>query len=147
MVTCEPLTMATPLTSPVGLKSWIPWTVVPLGMVVRGPPLEIGVGSVTMTFICTTPPGGTDSFGMCKEICWVAAVHVVLPVAPPLVDPLVEDVLVPEPPVVDPEPGPPCAIAAGARRTQMQKDTLTRIFLMFKVLSSNKVSLLSNQRL
>src|SRR5215469_5897688 len=96
MLTIDAPIIATPLTSPLGLKSWIPTGAVPPGTGIRGPPLDIGLGSVTRTFIWTIPPGGADSSGICSEIWRVAVEH-----EPPLVDPLV---VVVEPPVVDPDP-------------------------------------------
>jgi hypothetical protein len=90
----DALIIATPLTSPLGLNNWTPDTVVPLGLGIRGPPLEIGVGSVIKSFIWTMPPGGADSSGTCRET-WRPTtpgpplVPVVEGVEPPLVDPLV----------------------------------------------------------
>lgn len=76
----------------------------------RGPLLDTGVGSVTSIFICTTPPGGAVSFGMCNEICRVGVEH---DPDPPLVDP---DVLVVVgPPLVDPDPDVLCAKALSAQ--------------------------------
>src|SRR6516162_3196331 len=95
-LTIDGPTIATPLTSPLGLKSSIPITSMPLGIGMPGPPLVVGVGSVTRSFICTTPPGGADSSGMCSEICRVDVEH-----EPPLVDP--DGEVVPDPPLVDPE--------------------------------------------
>ena len=81
----------------------------------RGPPLVVGVGSVTRTFIWAIPPGGTVSSGICNEICRVADVHDP-PAEPPLVDPDVPEVLVlvPDPPLVDPDVL--CASAPRVRR-------------------------------
>src|SRR5579872_767354 len=95
---CEPLTRATPLTSPVGLKSSMPRTLsISVGSnSVLGRPVDMGVGSVTMNFICATPPGGGVSFGMNNETC-----------CPELLP------LVPLPP---PGPGPPCPKSAPAAR-------------------------------
>jgi hypothetical protein len=102
MVIIDGPTMATPLTSPVGLKSWIPVETVPVGIGMRGPPLVIGVGSVTKNFICTTPPGGADSSGMCRETWRVGTLQEDEEPELPLVDP---DVLVVvEPPLVEPVP-------------------------------------------
>src|SRR5215831_19136084 len=95
-LTSDGPTIATPLTSPLGLNSWIPTGLVPLGTGMRGPALDTGVGSVTSIFIWTIPPGGADSSGICSEIWRVAVEH-----EPPLVDPLV---VVVEPPLVDPDP-------------------------------------------
>jgi hypothetical protein len=43
--------MATPSTSPFGLKSSIPTTLVPLVTAIFGLPVDTGVGSVTSIFI------------------------------------------------------------------------------------------------
>src|SRR5215471_10826406 len=69
----DPSIIATPLRSPVAQKSWIPQTPSnsDASYVVRGPPVVIGVGSVTINFIWTRPPGGAISLGMCSETCGV----------------------------------------------------------------------------
>src|SRR5215472_2248655 len=92
--------IATPSTSPFGLKSSIPTTLIPLVIAIIGRPVDTGVGSVTSIFICAIPPGGAVSSGMCSEICRV-------PVDvqdPPLVEPEVPlEELLPDPPLVDPD--------------------------------------------
>src|SRR5437899_3063357 len=122
MLTIPAPIMATPSTSPLGLNSSIPTVVVPLGTGTRGPPLVVGVGSVTKNFIWTMPPGGADSSGMCSETC-----RPVVVLEPPLVDPdVLVVVVVPDPPLVDPDVFDPdvlCANSAGERNTAQPKTT------------------------
>src|SRR5215467_9842010 len=126
MLTIDPVVMATPLTSPLGLNNSVPIKLAPLGMARRGPPLVIGVGSVTRSFIWTTPPGGADSSGMCNDICRVAVVQ---EPEPPLVDPEV-GVVVPGPPLV--EPDVPCAKATCVRRKEMPTIVQPNLDKVFK---------------
>ena len=104
-------------------------TLVPLLMAIFGLPVVIGVGSVTSIFIWAIPPGGVVSSGMCSEICRVLVnVH-----GPPLVAPEVPlNVLLPDPPLLDPDVLCPRTCPRKSTETKTTKPDLE---LLLKVLS------------
>jgi hypothetical protein len=98
-------------------------------MAIFGLPVVTGVGSVTIIFICAIPPGGAVSSGICNEIC-LALVNVH---DPPLVElevPL--DVLLPDPPLLDPDVLCPRTCPRKSTETKTTKPDLE---LLLKVLS------------